>query len=61
MRTLALVFATVMGMSTVAYAADPVKPAAPAAAKQAPAKNDSAKKKKAPKKDKKPAEAPVKK
>lgn len=57
MRTLALVFATVMGMSTVAYAADPVKPAA----KQEPAKNDTAKKKKAPKKDKKPAEAPVKK
>ena len=61
MRTLALVFATVMGMSTVAYAADPVKPAAPAAAKKDPGKNDSAKKKKAPKKDKKPAEAPVKK
>jgi phage protein D len=58
MRTLALVFATVLGLSTsVAYAADPVKPAQA----QTKAKADSAKKKKAPKKDKKPVEAPTKK
>jgi phage protein D len=57
MRTLALVFATVLGLSTsVAYAADPVKPAQA----QTKAKADSAKKK-APKKDKKPVEAPAKK
>jgi hypothetical protein len=60
MRTLALVFATVLGLSTsVAYAADPVKPAQ--AQTQTKAKADSAKKKKAPKKDKKPVEAPAKK
>ena len=59
MRTLALVFATVLGLSTsVAYAADPVKPAQTQA--QTKAKADSAKKK-APKKDKKPIEAPAKK